>query len=161
ALKYAIGAGDRATAALAYEDAVRQYGRALGLLDASVEPDPWRRCEVLIALGNAQANAGDRDGGRTSFARAAEIARWLGATERGVPGEAERAAELAASAVAAVQRLGREAPPAAGVAGPTPQPSAGRDHSVDTRRTPTRVQGTFRAEGDYWLVVYDGATCRL
>ena len=54
AVDYARRAGDRAAAQLAYEEAVRHYEMALTLLG-----EDGRRCELLLALGDAQARAGD------------------------------------------------------------------------------------------------------
>jgi tetratricopeptide (TPR) repeat protein len=69
ALEYASRAAARAAAQLAYEEAVRLYGMALALV-----PDGRRRCELLLALGDAQARAGDTPGSKGSFREAAEIA---------------------------------------------------------------------------------------
>ena len=54
AVDYARRAGDRAASQLAYEEAVRLYEMALALAD-----EPVARCELLLALGDAQARAGD------------------------------------------------------------------------------------------------------
>ena len=42
---------------LAYEDAVDLYERALEVLDLLEEPDEAQRCELLLALGGAEASA--------------------------------------------------------------------------------------------------------
>ena len=54
AIDYALRAGSRAASLLAYEEAVRLYETALTLIE-----DDEARCEVLLALGDAQARAGD------------------------------------------------------------------------------------------------------
>ena len=73
ALEYATRAGDRATAQLAHEEAVRLYEMALGFVT-----DEEARCDLLLALGDAQARAGDTPGSKGSFREAAEIADRLG-----------------------------------------------------------------------------------
>ena len=60
ALLYAIGAGDRAVAQMANDQAASYYQRALELLEV-VEPagDDPRRLDLLLRLGDAQRRAGD------------------------------------------------------------------------------------------------------
>jgi class 3 adenylate cyclase/tetratricopeptide (TPR) repeat protein len=58
AVHYAQIAGDRALAQLAPDDAVRRYGQALELLDRTADPDPRRRAELLVGLGDAQRQCG-------------------------------------------------------------------------------------------------------
>ncbi|MBI1886376.1 MAG: protein kinase, partial [Chloroflexi bacterium] len=78
AVDYARRAGERAMSLLAYEEAVGHYELALQALELKEPPDEWRRCELLLALGDAQWRAGDTDGSRETFQRAAEVARKLG-----------------------------------------------------------------------------------
>lgn len=60
AIDYASRAGDRALAQLANDEAAAYYRQALELLDAAGRPgDAARRCDLLIALGEAQQRAGD------------------------------------------------------------------------------------------------------
>ena len=75
ALRYAIVAGDRAGASLAYEEAVRLYRMGLELLDGLDAVDEQVRCDLLLAVGDAEMRAGDGDRAKESFWRAAEIAR--------------------------------------------------------------------------------------
>jgi DNA-binding SARP family transcriptional activator len=75
AVDYARGAGDRAVGLLAYEEAARFYEMALGLTEAT----GLTRCELLLALGDAQARAGDESGAKRTHLHAAELARRLGA----------------------------------------------------------------------------------
>ena len=82
AIDYATRAGERATALLAYEEAAQHYERALQVLELKVSPDEARRCELLLALGDAQMKAGDRPGGKQTYERAMELARRLGDAER-------------------------------------------------------------------------------
>jgi hypothetical protein len=63
---------------LAYEEAVRLYRMALGLhrsADAT-------RCELLLAVGDAQARSGDADALKQTFREAAELADSLGLPEQ-------------------------------------------------------------------------------
>jgi hypothetical protein len=68
AVDYAVRAAQRADQLLAFEDAAMHYQRALQMLELGETPDDRRRCEVLIALGEAQLDSGDA-------ARAAETCR--------------------------------------------------------------------------------------
>jgi len=78
----AVASGERAAehalACLAYEEAVGHYERALQALELAVPIDDERRAALLLALGDAQARAGERDRARATFLRAAEAARALG-----------------------------------------------------------------------------------
>jgi tetratricopeptide (TPR) repeat protein len=76
ALEYAIQAGERANALLAYEDAVTFHERALQLLPARPDTEV-KRCELLLALGSAQAKAGENKKSRATFLQAAGIGRTL------------------------------------------------------------------------------------
>jgi predicted ATPase len=76
ALEYARRAGDRAARQLAYEEATRLYRTALGLVD-----EPTARCEVVLALGDVQARAGDSADSRQALREAAEIAERLRLSE--------------------------------------------------------------------------------
>jgi ATP/maltotriose-dependent transcriptional regulator MalT len=84
AIRYARLAGDQAMSVAAYEDATRHYGRAVELLDlggaaaAGEASGAVARCEIVLALGEAQRAAGEIDEARTSFRRAAVLARALG-----------------------------------------------------------------------------------
>jgi tetratricopeptide (TPR) repeat protein len=73
---YAQMAGDQAMASYAYEEAAVQYRRAIDALQFAT-PDEAQRCELFLRLGDAQARAGDYQEAKTSFMRAAEIARRL------------------------------------------------------------------------------------
>ena len=76
AIDYARRAGDRAAMQLAYEEAARLYGMALPLLGEDLH-----RCELLLALGDAQARAGDMATSKQSLREAADLAEGLGLTE--------------------------------------------------------------------------------
>jgi predicted ATPase len=64
ALEHSVRAGASALGALAFEQAVEQYGRALRTLDAPGSGDERLRCELLIALGEAEWRAGDPQASR-------------------------------------------------------------------------------------------------
>jgi DNA-binding SARP family transcriptional activator len=76
AIGYARRAGDRAASQLAYEEAVRLYKMALTQVGEDAA-----RCELLLALGDAQARAGDATESRRSFLAAARLAESLGLHE--------------------------------------------------------------------------------
>jgi DNA-binding SARP family transcriptional activator len=82
AFTYAIRAGDWSVAQLAFEEAARLYEMALTLAGDDVQ-----RCEVLLALGDAYARAGDTSAAKRSFSDAAELA-----DARGLPEQLGRAA---------------------------------------------------------------------
>ena len=74
-LDYARRAGDRALALLAYEEAARLYETALDAIDLARASDETTRCELLLALGDAQARAGNSRVAKQAFLDAAELAR--------------------------------------------------------------------------------------
>lgn len=74
AIAYATRAAERATAVLAYEEAIIQYEHALQLLSFR-EPDEERHCEVLLALAKAQNRASEFAAATQHFHQAAEVAR--------------------------------------------------------------------------------------
>ncbi|HXJ24729.1 MAG TPA: hypothetical protein VNH17_03475, partial [Streptosporangiaceae bacterium] len=74
AAEYARRAGDRALAALAFEDAVHWYERAASSL-AALRASDDEQARAALRLGTARLAAGDLDGGRTGFRQAAERAR--------------------------------------------------------------------------------------
>ena len=79
AVLYATRAGDQAVERLAHEQAAALYRQALDLLDDSTDEE--RRCDLLIALGDAERRAG-MAGHRETLLEAARLARRLGADER-------------------------------------------------------------------------------
>lgn len=82
AIEYARRAGDRAAALLAYEESARLYEMALQVLELQESTDRDMECDLLVALGEAKAKAGDGQGARETFLRAAEIAGRLGMPHR-------------------------------------------------------------------------------
>ena len=108
-------AAARASRVFAYEQSVSWYERALQAVVALPAADPARRIELMLALAEARAAAGQRDGARDVFARGAEMARHIGRadllaraalgyrgpTEMGAPSDAPTVA-LLEEALAAV-----------------------------------------------------------
>jgi len=89
-------AAARASRQCAYEEAVRQYRRALAALDPASD-DEELRCELMVLLGEAHLRAGHVVRARQVCREAAQMARGLGLGELlaraalacgGMPGEA-------------------------------------------------------------------------
>lgn len=74
ALAWASRAAEEAARATAHEEAALLYSRALLVLGGK---DPRRRCELLLALADAQTDAGDIANAKRSFLAALEVARVL------------------------------------------------------------------------------------
>ena len=81
ALRYARRAGDAAMNSLAYEEAARQYRRALDVVALGGAGED-ERCALLLRLGRALARAGDYPAAKETFRSAADSARTLGAADR-------------------------------------------------------------------------------
>ena len=81
AIGYARQAGEAALSALAPDDAVRYFSRALHLAEMVPEDDPMVGCDLRLALGEAERQAG-LPGFRETFLDAAHRAQELGATDR-------------------------------------------------------------------------------
>jgi DNA-binding SARP family transcriptional activator/class 3 adenylate cyclase len=77
-VRYARQAGDHALVLLAYEEAARLYATALDALAPSDPSDEEARCELLLALAEAESRAGHSDAAKRAAFEAAEIARSLG-----------------------------------------------------------------------------------
>lgn len=75
AILYAARAADDATTRLAYEQAVTFRRLAVECEELLDPPDPARRADVLLALGEAHNTAGDPATGRAHFVAAADAAR--------------------------------------------------------------------------------------
>ena len=79
AVQYAIKAAEQATAMCAHEEAVAHYERSLRTLEQWAAHDARRRCELLLAMGEAQMCSGATYAVRSkTFHRAAALARELG-----------------------------------------------------------------------------------
>ena len=81
AVAYAVAAAQRATLQLAHEEAAAQYERALQVVELG-EPDDVRRCDLMLALGEAQMKTSDVAEARETLRQAAEIARGVGSSDR-------------------------------------------------------------------------------
>ena len=66
-------AAARALAQLAWEEAIGHYERALAVLDLTDTPDERQRCELLLALGETQALAGDGEKARSTLYEVARL----------------------------------------------------------------------------------------
>jgi DNA-binding NarL/FixJ family response regulator len=75
AIDYTVRAAERNMRLLAYEEAARHYERALYLLALQEREDPSQRCDLQLALGQAQIRSGETAQAKETFERAAEIAR--------------------------------------------------------------------------------------
>jgi predicted ATPase/DNA-binding CsgD family transcriptional regulator len=81
AIDYAVQAGARAMVLATYEEALRFYQMALQALAHKVPPDESQRSTLLLALGEAQRQAGQALQALDTLREVADIARRLGATE--------------------------------------------------------------------------------
>jgi DNA-binding SARP family transcriptional activator/tetratricopeptide (TPR) repeat protein len=82
AVDYTLRAGDRAARLLAYEEAARLYRLALRANAKRQPPDEISGCQLLLALGDAQARAGDISSAKKTFLQAAATARRSQAPEQ-------------------------------------------------------------------------------
>jgi AAA ATPase-like protein len=82
AVRYATAAGDHALEQLAYEDAAGHYRAALAALDLSKGAMDHQRCDLLLALGAAEARSGAGVGARAHFEQAADLAERMGSPAR-------------------------------------------------------------------------------
>lgn len=82
AVHYSERAGRDASSRFAFEDAARFYEAALAALDRHLLDDPCRRCDLLLAVGEAEAKAGRIHDSRDRLLEGAGIARRLGDGER-------------------------------------------------------------------------------
>jgi len=87
AVEYAMRAGERAEALLAYEEAVRFYQSALQSLELKEPVNEAQRCTLLLSLGEAQRMANEFDQALGTLQRAAD-----GAKAARLPGLFARAA---------------------------------------------------------------------
>jgi DNA-binding SARP family transcriptional activator len=78
AATYALAAGRNATARLGYEEAAAHYERGLQALVQTGQPQDAKRCELLLALGQAHWHTGELDKARQAYGQAAELAEKLG-----------------------------------------------------------------------------------
>jgi DNA-binding SARP family transcriptional activator len=81
AVEYAGAAGERAVRLFAYEEAVRLYQTALEAMKLDQASTDAPRCDLLLALADAQGRAGDGPGAKSTFLDATEVARLAGLPE--------------------------------------------------------------------------------
>lgn len=81
AIRYAEQAVELAIAQLAFDRAIHLYERLLRLLGSRAGGDPRRRCEIRVALADAQFRAGRLEDSATTSWRAIAEARELGALD--------------------------------------------------------------------------------
>jgi class 3 adenylate cyclase/tetratricopeptide (TPR) repeat protein len=81
AMNFARQAGDRSLAGLAFEQAAKYYEQALSVLARHDRDTELLRCDLLIALGDAQRRGGDPKY-RETVSQAVQIARSLGDAKR-------------------------------------------------------------------------------
>lgn len=77
AVEYATRAGHQAQAQLAYEEAAVCYRQAIDALALVADADLERRAEILLACGEAEAQAWNTSSAQETFDRAASVAREL------------------------------------------------------------------------------------
>jgi DNA-binding SARP family transcriptional activator/tetratricopeptide (TPR) repeat protein len=82
AVDFSARAARRALAALAYEEAVAHFARALKALELSGSSDAATHCEVLLGLGEALGKASEFEQSRAAFQAAADLARRAGLGEQ-------------------------------------------------------------------------------
>jgi len=82
ATHYCRAAGERALRLLAFEEAAVHFIRSLEVAEQFGSSTPEARCDVLIALAEAQNRAGDSASANTNLERAATLARSLGDADR-------------------------------------------------------------------------------
>lgn len=78
AIVYAERAAAQAMGVFAYDEAAAYHRRACAALDRVEHSPTSRRCHLLLALGDAQAKAGDGSAADATLRRAAECAKLLG-----------------------------------------------------------------------------------
>jgi DNA-binding SARP family transcriptional activator/tetratricopeptide (TPR) repeat protein len=78
AITYALRAAEQATTMLAHEEAAEHYARALDVQGRFQPEATARRCELLLALGEARVRGGERAQASTAFREAAALAEQLG-----------------------------------------------------------------------------------
>lgn len=81
AIDYARRAGQRASFALAYEEAARHFRMGLALVELLDSPMDERRIDLLLSLGDVQARAGDPSS-RETFLQGLELARRSGTPQQ-------------------------------------------------------------------------------
>lgn len=81
AVDYSTRAAARAVAELAYEEAARLNEMAVTAHELQPGANAHARCELLLALGTAQASTNDMISAKETFVRAADVARSAGSAD--------------------------------------------------------------------------------
>jgi class 3 adenylate cyclase len=81
AIDYAVRAGRRADALLAFEDAVQFFQTALDSIEQRSDIDAGARCRLLFSLGEARRKSNDFHEALSTLAEAAKAASGLGLSE--------------------------------------------------------------------------------
>ena len=187
AIDYAVRAGKRAITLFAYEEALGLYELALQALDLR-ESDDLKRCEVLLALGDAQRRAGDTLKARETLQRAWDIVRKLGTARHlpraalGFEGSSEQGIiderlvglleknqgmvydDITTSIDALSSAVRSMQPDPRAYAAPESSvvlPSDRPPLHVSAKPRPSAEGNVFRREGEYWTIAYDGTVFRL
>ena len=82
AVRYCRAAGERALRLLAFEEAVSHLTRGLAVAERHCAHDRATRCDILLALAEAQSRAGDAVPAEENFDRATALARAMEDGER-------------------------------------------------------------------------------
>jgi DNA-binding SARP family transcriptional activator len=82
ALAYARRAAERSLRLLAYEEAARLFAVGLRVLESTESHDDTVRCDLLLALGDAYARAGDTPRSKQTYREAARLAERLRLPEK-------------------------------------------------------------------------------
>jgi tetratricopeptide (TPR) repeat protein len=187
AIDYAVRAGKRAITLFAYEEAVGLYELALQALDLR-ESDDLKRCEVLLALGDAQRRAGDTLKARETLQRAWDIlkkpgtARHLPRAASGFEGSSEQGViderllglleknqgmvydDITTSIDALSSAVKSMQPDVLSYVAPEGGVVLAGDRPplhVSAKPRPSAEGNVFRREGEYWTIAYDGRVSRL
>jgi tetratricopeptide (TPR) repeat protein len=78
AIDYAVRAGRRADALLAFEDAVQFFQTALDAMEQRAEPQEAKRCRLLFLLGEAKRKSNDFPAALAMLGETAKAAKGLG-----------------------------------------------------------------------------------
>jgi predicted ATPase len=76
AVRVATAAGRRSLELLAWEEAADLFERALAALELAELPDQQRRCQLLLALGEARMASSDVPAARAAYQQAATLATY-------------------------------------------------------------------------------------
>jgi tetratricopeptide (TPR) repeat protein len=186
-IDYTVRAGKRAMALFAYEEAVGLYELALQALDLRASDD-LKRCEVLLALADAQRRVGDSLKARETLQRAWDLIRKLGAAGHlpraalGFEGSSDQGVlderlvgllekdqgmvydDITTSIDALSSAVRSMQPDVLSYVAPEGGVVLACDRPplhVSAKPRPWAEGNVFRREGEYWTIAYDGTVFRL